>query len=233
MPFHVFVPNIEDAALDQLDLDPDDDHHLRRVLRLRPGEAGTVSDGRGGWRACVWPGAPGVALTPEGAVVREHAPAPTVTVGFALTKGTGWVTEKLTEVGVDVIVPFSAERSVVRWDDEKAARQHERLGRVAREAAMQSRRAWLPTVLPLTTFAALVGDLGANARLAQPGGPPPSLAHPGMLVGPEGGFSEAELEAGPGTVGLGPTVLRAETAAVAAGLSLCWLRAGIVQSVAN
>ena len=230
MPFHVFV---EDLHL--LDLDPDDDHHLRRVLRLRPGEEGSVSDGRGGWRACTWTGASGVALTPEGEVVREPAPAPAVTVGFALTKGDRpeWVTQKLTEVGVDVIVPFSAERSVVRWDADKAVRQHERLTRVAREAAMQSRRVWLPTVRPLTTFSELVADLGATGALAQPGGAPPSLARPGLLVGPEGGFSEAEIQASPRTIGLGPTVLRAETAAVAAGLSLCWLRAGIVQSVAN
>jgi 16S rRNA (uracil1498-N3)-methyltransferase len=230
MAFHVFVPDI-----DLLDVDPDDDHHLRRVLRLRPGEAGTVSDGRGAWRACTWTGSPGVALAPEGEVEREPRPTPQVTVGFALTKGDRpeWVTQKLTEVGVDVIVPFSAERSVVRWDAEKAARQHERLGRVAREAAMQSRRSWLPTVLPMGTFAGIVEALGPGVALAQPGGSPPSLGRPGLLVGPEGGFSPAELEAAPGTVGLGPTVLRAETAAVAAGLSLCWLRAGIVQSVAN
>ena len=230
MAFHLFV---EDLQL--LDVDPDDDHHLRRVLRLRPGEVGTVSDGRGGWRACTWTGAPGVALAPEGDVEREPTPAPTVTVGFALTKGDRpeWVTQKLTEVGVDVIAPFSAERSVVRWDDEKALRQQERLTRVAREAAMQSRRSWLPEVLPLATFVRVVEVLGARTALAQPGGAPPSLERPGLLVGPEGGFSQAELEAAPGTIGLGPTVLRAETAAVAAGLSLCWLRAGIVQSVAN
>ena len=230
MPFHVFVDD-----LDGLDVDPDDDHHLRRVLRLRPGEAGTVSDGRGGWRACTWTGAPGVALTPDSDVVRDAPPAPAVTVGFALTKGDRpeWVTQKLTEVGVDVIVPFSAERSVVRWDVEKATRQHERLTRVAREAAMQSRRVWMPTVRPLVDVGALMGELGAGVALAHPGGAPPSLERPGLLVGPEGGFSDRELAGAPATVGLGPTVLRAETAAVAAGLSLCWLRAGIVRSVAN
>ena len=230
MPFHAFV-----ESLAALELDAGDDHHLRRVLRLRPGEDGTVSDGRGGWRACVWTGAPGVALTPEGEVRQEVPPAPAVTVGFALTKGDRpeWVTQKLTEAGVDVIVPFAAERSVVRWDAEKAARQHERLTRVAREAAMQSRRVWLPTVLPLATYMGLVGQMGLECGVAHPGGSPPSLERPGLLVGPEGGFSEAELEAAPGTIGLGPTVLRAETAALAAGLALCWLRAGIVQSVAN
>ena len=230
MPFHGFVEHLE-----SLDLDPDDDHHLRRVLRLRPGEEGTVSDGSGGRRACVWTGAPGTALTPAGEIVQEAAPTPAVTVGFALTKGDRpeWVTQKLTEAGVDVIVPFAAERSVVRWDDEKAARQHDRLARVAREAAMQSRRSRLPAVLPLVTFSGLVADLGAGVALAQPGGEPPNLDRPGLLIGPEGGFSEGELGALPGTISLGPTVLRAETAALAAGLALCWLRAGIVRSVAN
>lgn len=230
MAFHVFV-----GDLDVLGVDDEDDHHLRRVLRLRPGEEGTVADGRGGWRACVWTGADDGPLEGAGEIRRDPAPAPSVTVGFALTKGDRpeWVTQKLTEVGVDVIVPFSAERSVVRWDDEKAARQHQRLGRVAREAAMQSRRVWLPTVLPLATFSALVADVGADVALAHPGGAPPSLARPGLLVGPEGGFSEAELQTSPGSISLGQTVLRAETAALAAGLSLCWLRAGIVQSVAN
>jgi 16S rRNA (uracil1498-N3)-methyltransferase len=228
--FHVFV-----GDLDVLGVDDEDDHHLRRVLRLRPGEAGTVADGRGGWRPCVWTGATDGPVEATGEVRRDPAPAPSVTVGFALTKGDRpeWVTQKLTEVGVDIIAPFSAERSVVRWGDDKAARQHERLTRVAREAAMQSRRAWLPTVRPLATFSALVADLGADVALAQPGGAAPSLARPGLLVGPEGGFSEAELQASPGTISLGPTVLRAETAALAAGLSLCWLRAGIVQQVAN
>ena len=123
--------------------------------------------------------------------------------------------------------------AVVRWDATKTARQRERLARVAREAAMQSRRLWLPTVAPLASFEELVGQLGKGAALAHPGGAPPSLERPSVLVGPEGGFSSGELDRGLPTVGLGPTVLRAETAAVAAGLVLCWLRAGIVRSVAN
>ena len=218
--------------LDALVLDPDDDHHLRRVLRLRPGEDVSASDGRGGWRACTWTDA---GLAPAGAVAGAVRPAPTVTVGFALTKGDRpeWVVQKLTEVGVDVIAPFTAEHSVVRWDADKAARQHDRFVRVAREAAMQSRRAWLPAVAPLASFDELVAGLGTGTVLAQPGGPPPTLDHPTLLVGPEGGFSPAELDRGLPTVGLGPTVLRAETAALAGGLVLSWLRSGILASAAN
>ncbi|MEY2567118.1 MAG: rRNA (uracil1498-N3)-methyltransferase [Actinomycetota bacterium] len=217
---HVFV-----GDLDELTLDPDDDHHLRRVLRVRAGESVTASDGRGGWCACVWTGD---GLEASGTAGREPPPTPAITVGFALTKGDRpeWVTQKLTEAGVDVIVPFTAERSVVRWDEAKADRQHERLGRVAREAAMQSRRVWLPDVRPVVAFAALAASLRGQAALAHPGGGPPSLVHPALLVGPEGGFGDAELASGLPLIGLGPTVLRAETAALAAGLALSWLRAG-------
>lgn len=221
---HVFVRDLEELALD-----PDDEHHLRRVLRVRVGETVTAADGRGGWRACGWTG---TGLEATGAVAREPAPTPALTVGFALTKGDRpeWVAQKLTEAGIDVIVPFVGERSVVRWDETKAARHHERLERVAREAAMQSRRVWLPEVRPVAPFAAVA--MGGDVALAHPGGTNPSLAHPRLLVGPEGGFSEAELASELPTVGLGPTILRAETAALAAGLALAWLRAGTL-SVGN
>jgi 16S rRNA (uracil1498-N3)-methyltransferase len=223
---HAFVADLAAPSLG-----PEDSRHLERVLRLRPGEAVTVSDGDGRWRTCAWRA--GGDLEPTGPVVEEPGPAPTVTVGFALTKGERpeWVVQKLTEVGVDVIVPFRAIRSVVRWDVTKAAAQVERWRRVAREAAMQSRRVRLPLVAEMTGFADLVGALGPAAGLAAPGGAAPSLDRPALLVGPEGGWDPAELAAGPPLVGLGPTVLRAETACVAAGIVLCGLRSGIIRTV--
>src|SRR4051812_23439651 len=204
------------------ELDDGDRHHLLRVLRLRAGEAVTVSDGRGGWRPCRFGDDGAVEVT--GPVVTEPEPAPSLTVGFALVKGERpeWVVQKLTEIGVDRIVPFVAERSVVRWDDEKAERNHERFITIAREAAMQSRRAWLPVVDPIATFATLAGQPGAT--LADRTGAPPTLQRPVVLIGPEGGWSEAERARGLPTVGLGPTVLRAETAAIVAGAALCGLR---------
>jgi 16S rRNA (uracil1498-N3)-methyltransferase len=116
---------------------------------------------------------------------------------------------------------------VVRWDAERAARQGERLRAVAREAAAQSRRAWLPEVADLSTFAEVAALPGAV--LAERTGPAPTLDRPVILVGPEGGWSPAELAAGLPLVGLGPHVLRAETAAVAAGLLLAGLRAGLIR----
>jgi 16S rRNA (uracil1498-N3)-methyltransferase len=116
---------------------------------------------------------------------------------------------------------------VVRWDAERAARQGERLRTVAREAAAQSRRAWLPEVADLSTFAEVAALPGAV--LAERTGPAPTLDRPVILVGPEGGWSPTELAAGLPLVGLGPHVLRAETAAVAAGLLLAGLRAGLIR----
>lgn len=218
---HVFVDDLE-----LLELAPADRHHLERVLRLRPGDPVTVSDGRGGLQPCVL-GAGG-RLEPIGPPIRQGRPAPAITVAMAPTKGERpeWAVQKLTEAGVDEIVVFLADRSVVRWEGERARRHLARLARLAREAAMQSRRAWLPEVRGVASFAALAARPGA--ALADPGGAPPSLSTPVVLVGPEGGWSDAELSRGLPQVALGDGVLRAETAAVAAGVLLTALRSGIV-----
>jgi 16S rRNA (uracil1498-N3)-methyltransferase len=157
-----------------------------------------------------------------------------LTVAFAPTKGDRpeRVTRTLTELGVDRIVPIRSARSVVRWEGPRGDRTVERLRRVAREAAAQCRRPWLPEVSPPTDLDALAVRTGVPICLAQPGGRAPSLDPPGLTVGPEGGWDADELARyGPG-VGLGPTVLRAETAAVAAGAVLCALRSGMVGSLA-
>jgi 16S rRNA (uracil1498-N3)-methyltransferase len=223
---HVFV-----ADPDVPELADADRHHLERVLRLRPGDPVTVADGAGRWRLCrLAGGVDGAALEPAGEVETEARLEPPVTVAFALTKGERpeWTVQKLTELGVDGIVPFVAERSVVRWDAGRAATHSERWRRIAREAACQSRRAWLPVVEDVAPFAGVAGRAGA--ALAERGGGPPSLAWPLVLVGPEGGWSPAEravAEALP-RVGFAAPVLRAETAAVTAGAVLCALRLGVV-----
>ncbi len=217
------------ADLDRPALDLDDRHHLERVLRLRPGDEVTVCDGQGGWRPCRL----GPELEPVGEVERDPRPSPPVEVAFALVKGERpeWVVQKLTELGADRIVPFTAVRSVVRWTPERAAAHAERWRRVAREAASQSRRTWLPEVEDVQTFVDLLARPGA--ALAHPGGDPPSLDHSLVLVGPEGGWSDEEFEAARALprVHLGRHVLRAETAAMAAGALLCGIRAGVVEAV--
>ncbi len=222
---HVFVPDLASPVLDA-----GDRHHLERALRLRAGEVVTASDGAGRWVACRWVGggAGGAPLEVDGEVVVEPAPAPLVTVVFAPVKGERpeWAVQKLTELGVDRIVPLEAARSVVRWTGERAAGPLDRWRRIAREAAMQSRRAWLPEVETPVSFREAAGWAGA-AR-AEAGGDPPSLARPVVLVGPEGGWDREERAAALPTVGLGPNVLRTETAAVAAGTLLVALRSGLL-----
>lgn len=221
---HVFVEDLESPALDDADA-----HHLARVLRLRPGEAVTASDGRGGIRACVWRDGH---LEVVGPVETRPRAEPGISVAFSLTKGAKpeWAVQRLTEAGVDVIQPLVAARSVVRWEPDRAGRAQERLARVAREAAAQSRRVWLPDIAPLTPFADFVvtPEVRERAAVAHMGGTPPTLERPTVIVGPEGGWSDEELECGLPVVALGPEVLRAETAAVAAGILLAALRGGLV-----
>jgi 16S rRNA (uracil1498-N3)-methyltransferase len=218
----VFVDDV-----DAPELAPDDRHHLERVLRVRVGDAVVVSDGSGRWREGTLAAAG--AVEPTADVVVAPSPDPAITVAFAVTKGERpeLAVQKLTELGADRIVPFVAARSVVRWDQRRATGNVERFRRVAREAAMQCRRAWLPTVDELADFAAVVA-LPA-AAMADAGGAPPSLAHPTLLVGPEGGWSDEERACGLPTVALGEHVLRAETAAMAAATLLAGLRARFVR----
>lgn len=210
------------------ELDADAAHHLGRVLRLRAGAEVCASDGAGAWRRCRFDGAG--TLEPDGEVECHAAPAYPVTVAFALVKGDKpeLAVQKLTELGVDRIVVFAARRSVVRWDDERAVKQLERLRRVAREACAQSRRLWLPEVLIAGGLEQLVAE---GTVAADAGGRPLRSTDRTVLVGPEGGWDDGELlVAGHelDRVGMGEHVLRAETAAITAGVLLTTLRAELV-----
>jgi len=220
---HAFVPDLDVPALDD-----GDEHHLLRVLRLAPGDDVTAGDGAGRWRACRLAG--GRALEIAGPIVAEPRPAPRITVAFALVKGERpeLVVQKLTELGVDRLVPFVAGRSVVRWDPGRADRQLERWRSIARHAATQCRRTWLPEVAPVAGFAAVAALPGA--ALADPRGAPPTLDRPVVMIGPEGGWTPDERDAGLPLVALGTHVLRAETAAITAGAILAALRAGILDA---
>jgi 16S rRNA (uracil1498-N3)-methyltransferase len=215
------------ADLGSPELDDEDRHHLQAVLRLRPGEAVSATDGRGGWRPCRYQ-ANGV-LVADGEVVRAVRPTPELTVGFAPVKGERpeWAVQKLTELGIDRIVILNAERGVVRWDTGRADHHLARLRAVVRQAVMQSRQTRVPELIgPLD--AASLAATGPGVALAAHDGGPPSLATPTVLVGPEGGWSPSESAKATSLVGLGPGVLRTESAAVAAGVLLAALRSGLV-----
>jgi 16S rRNA (uracil1498-N3)-methyltransferase len=208
---HVLVVDVEAPHLDS-----QSQHHLERVLRLRPGTPITVGDGRGMWRLVRF----GPMLDPFGEIVHEPAPSPETTVACALAKSDkpDLVVQKLTELGVDRVVFFPATRSVVRWEGDRADRHVERLQRVAEAAVMQCRRAWSPNVSYVSDLRSLVGQPGVvRANLA---GIQLTSNHTVVLIGPEGGWDPLDgVDAVP-SVGFGPNVLRAETAAIAAGAQL-------------
>lgn len=222
---HVFV---DDLAAPQLA--EEDAHHLWRVLRLRGGERVSAADGRGGWRLFVVAG--GNRLEPASDEETTDAPVPGIVIGVALAKGDKpeMAVQKLTELGVDRIVLLAAARSVVQWDEGKAARNVERLRAVARAAAMQSRRVFLPIIEPVTTLAGFAAAEPGLA-LAHAAGAPLTAGLTAIAVGPEGGWTDEELALVVNRVDLGSTTLRAETAAVSAGVLLTALRDGRIRAL--
>lgn len=164
-------------------------------------------------------------------VVVEERPSPSFTLVQALVKGDRdeLAIEAATEIGVDKVVPWQAERSIVQWKAERAEKARQKWGDIVRSATKQSRRAWLPEVMELATTASLVQRIErASAAFILHGDAAASLATrplPGagevvLVVGPEGGISPTELKAltaaGGMPVRLGENVLRASTAGPAA-----------------
>jgi 16S rRNA (uracil1498-N3)-methyltransferase len=200
-------------------------HYLADVLRLEAGAPVEVFDGAGSaWDA---------SFTGSDLRLGERRPAPlpgaVVWLAFALSRGEkgDWIVQKGTELGVARLVPWQADRSVVRLQPDRAAERARRWRRIAEEAARQCGRADVPeVVVPASLAGALTAPAGfkriafhagAGAPLAEVvrGGASGFLA----VVGPEGGLTDREVEAcldaGCALATLGPRVLRAETAAVA------------------
>lgn len=214
-------------------LDGPEGRHAASARRLRPGEELAVSNGRGGLLTCRVEHAERdtVALT---VLSREQRPRPglTVTLAQALVKGERGelAVELATEAGVDAVLPWRAERSIARWEDgPRGAKALARWQSTVREAAKQARRPWCPEVGGPVSTAALVDRIGSAAATlvlhesAQQRLTEVTLPAQGellLVVGPEGGISDAELAAFTGAgatpVRLGPSVLRASTAAAVA-----------------
>lgn len=222
------LPSQESAVLDG-----PEGHHAAAVRRLRPDEQLVLVDGNGGRAYCVVQTADRNTLTLrvlDTAV--ELPPQPRVVLIQALLKGDRGelAVEMATEAGVDGIVPWRASRSVTQWDSgPRGVKALSRWRSTVREAAKQSRRAWVPEVTePMTTTqlieliraskTTLVLHESAENRLTE--STLPDNGEVLLIVGPEGGISDQEVavfvEAGAVSVRMGPTLLRASTAAAVA-----------------
>jgi 16S rRNA (uracil1498-N3)-methyltransferase len=217
---HAFVIDINAPFLND-----DDFHHLAKVLRLRSGETVSVSDGRGSWRICKYEMS--AALPTEESIVHSETNSRSLTVAFSVTKNDkpDLVIQKLTELGIDHIVPIITERSIVRWDSEKGAKNQVRWQKIAREAAMQSRSVFLPTIHDVCpSIEKFVEIYGPNIAVTDPEGSALTSDISTLVIGPEGGFTHQEMDLLPHRVSLPGGILRAETAAVAAGVMLSHMR---------
>lgn len=227
----------------ELELTGAEAHHAVTVSRIRPGEVVLIGNGRG-----VRAQAEVVSVEKASctcrilSVTRAEQPRPAFVLIQSLAKGdrAELAIEAATELGVDEIIPYQAVRSVARWDGEKRERGRARWQKIVREAAKQSLRHTVPTVSSVlgpeelrqycSSRLVMVLDPEANAQLSTVDvGSLAEVTEVALIVGPEGGFDAAELDAliaaGALPHRLGTTVLRTSTAGLAA-LSILNARLG-------
>lgn len=205
--------------------------HIAKALRMRPGEALTLCDGKGTDFDGVLETVTDRQVTVRISASRPSQAEPTlaVTLYQGLPKGDkmDWIIQKAVELGVTAVVPVATRRSVARLEG-KADKKQERWQRIAAEAAGQCGRGMLPSVeRPLSWNQALSRLSGEPALVFYEGGGrplrelvTPSTRRLSVFVGPEGGFDPEEIDAirrqGGGVATLGPRILRCETAPLAA-----------------
>jgi 16S rRNA (uracil1498-N3)-methyltransferase len=221
-------------------LDGPEGHHAATVQRLRAGERLVVGDGFGRAASAVVATVGKASLTLH---IEQHwyvePSAPRLVVAQGLPKGERGelAVQAMTEAGVDEIVPWAASRCVVEWKGERGARSRDRWESIAREAAKQSRRMWLPVVAPTVAHTPALAARRVSALFVlheEATEPLSTVALPPdgdimLVIGPEGGITDAEVEtfnaAGGTPVRLGSTVLRTSSAGLAA-LSVLSARLG-------
>jgi len=231
----VFLAESLPAPGEEYLLDGDEGRHAAAVRRVRTGEELVLSDGAGGFARCTAVAVGKADVTVRCAETWTVPPAsPRVVLVQALPKSdrSDLAVELATEAGIDAIVPWQASRCVSRWDGAKgkAEKGVARWRAVARSAAKQARRAYVPEIHDLVTTRELVPlltSMDANVVVLHEGSAVPlgevDFSVTGtivIVVGPEGGISPEELEAlvgmGAQPALLGPTVLRTSTAAAVA-----------------
>ena len=212
-------------------------HYLRRVLRVIAGDELTLFDGQGGEAPArvLRMGPRALELTVGERTQQAARVGPELVLVQSLLKSDkmDWVVQKATELGATGVIPVESVRSVERLEGDRAVSRRERWLKIAVEAARQSGRATVPHIAPVTGLPDVLPALGAETlklcfwEEAKP--PEQSLrglipaerpVRVAVLVGPEGGLAPSEVHAatqhGWLTASLGPRVLRAETAAIAA-----------------
>jgi 16S rRNA (uracil1498-N3)-methyltransferase len=212
-------------------IDGAEGHHAAAVQRLRRGERLLVGDGRGARASTVVTAAGKGGLTVQ--IEKQwydDPPVPRLVVAQGIPKGDRGelAVAAMTEVGVDEIVPWAASRCVTVWRGERGAKARAKWVTTAREAAKQSRRPWLPVVAEAAVTTTQLADRAAGAALVLHEEATERLTDVALpadgeiivVVGPEGGIADAELDtltaAGALPVRLGSNVLRTSTAGVAA-----------------
>ena len=209
-----------------------DARHIAGALRMTPGETLTLCDGAGTDYVCTITAVDRetVTLSVDSATPTTAEPSLAVTLYMGLPKGDKMelIIQKCVELGVTAIVPVATSRCIVKLDGKDAAKKQARWQKIANEAAGQSGRGILPVVeTPITWKQALTRFEKENTLLCYEGGGQPigKLVSPAdtavsLVVGPEGGFDPAEVEAvtaiGGKIATLGPRILRCETAPIAA-----------------
>ena len=205
--------------------------HLTRVLRVEPGQRYEISDSHFAWLAEI------VEARGDRVVFRVLEPLVTmpppveIDLSAALFKFDRfeWMIEKATELGVDSILPVATARTE-KGLFEASRKRSERWRRIALEAGQQSRRLRPPSIQPAVSFDHALAPVTALRYFLEEASAPPFLralagerpagARVALLTGPEGGWTDAERaaarHAGWQPVSLGPQILRAETAALAA-----------------
>ncbi len=224
----VFLADGADLGGDVIVLAGPEGRHAATVRRIRPGERADITDGKGLLAECVVTAAAGSQVELRVQARREvPVPEPRIAVVQAIAKGerAELAVETMTEVGVDVIVPWEAERCVARWPADRAAKSLGRWRSAAREASKQARRARMPEVTGPASSADVAARLADATRsiVLEPGAtqalsrlPVPVSGDIVLVVGPEGGISPAEMTAftaaGAIPARLGDSVLRTSTA---------------------
>lgn len=223
-----YTPTVGETAV----IEGGDARHIGGALRMTAGEALTLCDGKGTDYACTI-----TAVEKERVTLLVNAAAPSysepslaVTLYMGLPKGDKMelIIQKAVELGVTAIVPVATARCIVKLDGKDAAKKQARWQKIAAEAAGQSGRGIIPVVeTPISWKAALARFETEKTLLCYEGGGAPigKLVSPAdtaisLVVGPEGGFDAAEVEAVTAVGGqiatLGPRILRCETAPLAA-----------------